>query len=111
MEKGYLPRRASSARLAPVLGVPALIAAVVGPICALLVVASWRAMLRTGNRAIYLVMGAFATLAVKEYAKAITLGTVGQEGPTLELVFSLFDLVAIALFAWPILSRAGGPTR
>jgi len=92
--------------------VPALIAAVVGTLCFLLAAASWRAMLKTGNRAIYYVMAAFAILGLKAYAKSYNLATVGQESPALELVFSLMDLSAVALFAWPILRRgAGGPAR
>ena len=88
------------------LAAPALIAAVVGTVCLLLALASWRAMLRTGNRGIYFVIAAFLVMATKGFAKSFTLSA-GAETPDAELVFSLFDLAAVGLFAWPLLRRLG----
>jgi len=85
---------------------PVVIAAVVGTICLLLALASWRALLRTGNRGIYWVVAAFATLSFKNFVKAFTLSA-GSETDALELIFSLLDLVAVSLFAWPLLRRFG----
>lgn len=82
----------------------AFTAALVGVVSAVIAVASWRALLRTGNRRITLVVVAFALLAAKNLAKALVLAS-GREGETLELLFSLADLAAVVLIALPILSR------
>jgi hypothetical protein len=102
-----LRRTHACGRVAADLGIPAVIAGVVGTVCVILALACWRAMLRTGNRHIYFVMAAFTVLAVKAFAKAFMLASIGQEGPQVELAFSLFDLTAVGLFAWPILRRGG----
>jgi hypothetical protein len=88
------------------LGAPVAIAAIVATLCALLAVASWRALVRTGNRGIYWVVAAFCVMALKNFVKAFTLGTTG-ETPGEELVFSLLDLATVSLFAWPLLRRMG----
>ncbi|GEM_PF-4606921 len=87
---------------------PAVIAGIVGTVCTLLAFASWRALVRTGNRGIYWVMAAFTLLALKSFVKAFTLGTSG-ETETTELLFSLADLGAVGLFAWPLLRNVGVP--
>jgi hypothetical protein len=92
------------------LGIPAVIAAVVATVCAVLAFASWRAVVRTGNRAIQFVVLAFSVMAAKNLAKAVSLGSGTPESPELELVFTLFDVTAVSLFAWPIL-RTGSVTR
>ncbi len=92
----------------PIDSVPAIIAGIVATVCALLAFASWRALVRTGNRGIYYVVAAFSILALKNLVKAFTLGTTGETEAT-ELVFSLLDLTAVALFAWPLLRNVGVP--
>lgn len=87
---------------------PAVIAGIVATVCAILAVASWRALVRTGNRGIYAVVAAFVVLALKNYVKAFTLGT-GSETGAAELAFSLADLLAVSLFAWPLLRSVGVP--
>jgi hypothetical protein len=84
------------------------IAAIVGTVCVLLAIASWRALVRTGNPRIYYVVAAFSVMALKNVAKAFTLGTTG-ETPPVELLFSLADLAAVLLFAWPLLRSVGVP--
>jgi hypothetical protein len=91
--------------------VVAVNAAIVATVAAVVAIASWRAMVRTGNRHIGFVVGAFALLALKGVAKAYVLA--GGEGETteMEFVFSLVDLAVVGLVAWPLLlSRRGGWT-
>ena len=80
----------------------ALSAGVVALLCGAIAVASWRAVVRTGNRRIQLVVAAFAILALKNLAKALLLSSGRPDSPALELAFSLTDLVAVALIAWPL---------
>lgn len=82
----------------------ALTAALVGLVSAVVAVASWRALVRTGNRRIALVVVAFALLAAKNLAKSLLLAS-GRDDEGLELLFSLADLAAVVLIAVPILSR------
>lgn len=82
---------------------PTLLVATVAVLCGIVAVGCWRAVLRTGNRRIQLVALAFAILAAKNLAKAAVVGT-GDEGP-FEPLFSLADLAAVALVAYPILRR------
>lgn len=77
-------------------------AGVVALLCGAIAVASWRAVVRTGNRRIQLVVAAFAILAAKNLVKALRLASGEPDSPSLELVFSLTDLVAVALIAWPL---------
>ncbi len=79
-------------------------AGLVALLCAVIAAASWRALLRTANRRIALVVAAFAILALKNLVKCILLVQRG-ENPAFELVFSLTDLTAVGLIAAPILSR------
>ena len=87
--------------------VSALNAGLVALLCAVISAASWRAMQRTGNRAIGYVVAAFILLSLKNLVKALTLAAVGGETGWHELGFSLTDLVAVALIAWPLLLRRG----
>lgn len=82
----------------------ALTASLVALVCAVVAAASWRALVRTGNRRIGFVVAAFALLAAKNLAKAL-LAAASLEDGAAELLFSLADLVAVALIAAPILSR------
>lgn len=85
------------------LEVAALSAGAVAILCGAIAVASWRAVVRTGNRRIQLVVAAFALLAAKNLAKAIRLASGEPDTPVYELAFSLADLAAVALIAWPLL--------
>jgi hypothetical protein len=84
-------------------------AAIVATIAAVVAIASWRAMVRTGNRHIGFVAGAFALLSLKGIVKAYVLAGGNGEPPELEFAFSLVDLAVVGLVAWPLLlSRRGG---
>ncbi len=76
-------------------------------VCGLIAAATWRAMVRTGNRHIGFVTAAFVLLALKNLAKAVLLSSAGGETSAVEIVFSVTDLVAVALIAWPLLLRRG----
>jgi UDP-N-acetylmuramyl pentapeptide phosphotransferase/UDP-N-acetylglucosamine-1-phosphate transferase len=78
----------------------AAVTAVVSALCAVVAVAAWRAMLRTGNRAIGFVVAAFVVLSLKNLSKALDLAD-GSDG--VELAFSLADLLAVGLIAFPLL--------
>lgn len=80
-------------------------AGVVAVLCGAIAFASWRAVVRTGNPRIQFVVAAFALLAAKNLVKAIVLAEGRDESPLMELIFSLGDLVAVALIAWPLLAR------
>ena len=80
----------------------AAIAGLAALLCGAIAVASWRAVVRTGNRRILLVVAAFAILALKNLVKALRLASGEPDSPTLELLFSLTDLAAVALIAWPL---------
>jgi hypothetical protein len=83
----------------------ALLTGAVAVLCAIVAVAAWRAVVHTGNRAIYGVAGAFALLSAKNLLKCVNLAGGVSEGPSLEVAFSLTDLAAVGLIAWPILAR------
>lgn len=87
--------------------VSAVNAGLVALVCAVIAAASWRVLLRTGNRAIAYVIAAFALLSLKSLAKALTLASIGDETGWHELAFSLTDLVAVLLIAAPLLLRRG----
>ncbi len=74
-------------------------------VCAVVALAAWRGVLRTGNRRIYFVVAAFALLAAKNLLKAVDLASGFDGGPTEELAFSVADLTAVGLIAWPLLWR------
>lgn len=86
-------------------------AGVVAVLCGAIAVASWRAVVRTGNARIQFVVAAFAVLAAKNLAKCIVLARGTDESAGLELTFSLVDLLAVALIAWPLLLPRGGRAR
>lgn len=87
------------------LAAPAVVAGAVAVLCGVIAGASWRAMVRTGNRSIGFVVGAFAILSAKNLLKALELAAGQQETPLGELVFSLVDLVAVGLIAAPLFLR------
>ena len=82
-----------------------LVVAFVAAIAFLLALIAYRAKIRTDNRALLFLVGAFALLAVKGILVAVALPThiIGHEN--LELVSALFDLGVVALIAWPLLRR------
>ena len=82
----------------------ALSVGVVALLCGAIAVASWRAVVRTGNRRIQLVVAAFTILAIKNLVKALRLASGEPEGAALEMAFSLADLAAVGLIAWPLLA-------
>ena len=82
-------------------------AGVVAVLCGAIAIASWRAVVRTGNPRIQFVVAAFALLAAKNLVKCIVLASGRDESSAMELAFSLGDLLAVALIAWPLLARRG----
>jgi hypothetical protein len=89
----------------PGLQAAAISAGAVAVLCGVVAVASWRAVVRTGNPRIRLVVLAFSLLAAKNLVKSVRLASGSPEGAALELAFSLADLLAVALIAWPLLRR------
>ena len=87
--------------------VAALNAGLVAVVCGIIAGAAWRAMVRTGNRAIGYVVAAFILLSLKNLVKALVLASRGAEATVLEVAFSLTDLVAVALIAMPLVFRRG----
>lgn len=85
--------------------VSAFNAGLVALLCAVIAAAAFRVLQRTGNRAIGYVVAAFVLLSLKNLAKSLTLASLGDESGWHELVFSLADLVAVALIAAPLLLR------
>ena len=89
-------------------GPAAVTAGLVTVACLAIAVAAWRATLRTGNRNIQFVVAAFAVLGLKNLAKAAELVSGAPESGLLELGFSLTDLLAVGLIAWPLLHGRDG---
>lgn len=83
-------------------GPAAVATGIVAAACIAIAVAAWRATLRTGNRNIRLVTVAFLILGAKGLLKAFDLLRGVESGPLEELGFSLADLVAVGLIAWPL---------
>jgi hypothetical protein len=84
-------------------GPAAIAAGMVAVVCAAVALGAWRAVVRTGNRNIGFVVAAFALLGAKNLLKAFDLVRAVESGPLEELGFSLTDLVALSLIAWPLL--------
>jgi len=76
---------------------------------AVLAGASWRALLRTGNADIGWFVAAFGVLALKNAAKAYRALADVPESTLVESAFSIADLLAVALIAWPLIARRRGP--
>jgi hypothetical protein len=91
----------------PSLQAAAISAGVVAVLCGVIAIASWRAVLRTGNPRIRLVVAAFSLLAAKNLLKSVRLASGAPESGGLEFAFSLVDLAAVALIAWPLVMRRG----
>jgi hypothetical protein len=87
----------------------ALSVGLVAVLCGAVAIAAWRAVVRTGNPRIRLVVVAFALLAAKNLFKAVRLAGGASESAGLELLFSLIDLGAVGLIAWPLLMRRRTP--
>ncbi len=83
----------------------ALVVGAVAMLCSLVAFGAHRAVVRTGNRRIQFVTYAFLLLAAKNLLKALDLAGGRDGGPYEELAFSLADLAAVGLIAWPLLSR------
>lgn len=72
--------------------------------CAGLAAASWRALVRTGNGMIlWLVLG-FALLGLKNAVKSYRAFVDLPDSFGIEIAFSLVDLVAVVLMAWPFIA-------
>lgn len=87
------------------LQVAAVSAGTVAILCGAIAFAAWRAVVRTGNPRIRFVVAAFTVLAAKNLLKSVRLAAGSPETAGLELAFSLADLAAVALIAWPLLMR------
>jgi hypothetical protein len=70
--------------------------------------ASYRAMLRTGNRAVGFVALAFLLLGAKSAVKASYLLRDVAVPTGTEILFTLADVAMVALIAWPLLARRRG---
>ena len=95
-------------RVDPGLAAAATSAGTVAILAGAIAIASWRAVVRTGNRRIQFVTVAFAILAGKNLAKALHLAGGSPESSLLELVFSLCDVAAVGLIATTLLVPRGG---
>jgi hypothetical protein len=82
-------------------------ALLVAALAALVAAGAWRALLRTGNATIGYVVAGFLVLAGKNLLKAFLWGSVGEEAK--EVAFSLLDLAAVLLIAYPLVLRRRGP--
>lgn len=63
---------------------------------------AWRGLVRTGNKTMGFVLGAFVLIAVKNLAKATFLIGGFENTQTREMIFSFMDLGAVILIAWPM---------
>lgn len=83
-------------------------AGTVAVLCGVIAFASWRAVVRTGNKRIQFVVLAFLLLSAKNVFKAVHFASGAPEDAALELVFSLVDLATVVLIAWPLVGGLGG---
>ena len=79
-----------------------VVAALVGMVSLVVAGGAWRGLIRTGNKSMGYVVGAFALIAVKNLAKAAFAVGGLPDTQAREMVFSLMDLGAVALIAWPL---------
>ena len=91
------------------LGAAGATAVLAGGVSATIAFGAWRALLRTGNKSIGFVVAGFALLATKLLLKGFALAAGAGETPERELLFSVVDLAAFGLIAWPIVSSGGQP--
>jgi hypothetical protein len=105
------PRYFANLALADPVNAAGVVTFAVAGIALIVAAASWRALLRTGNRSILYVAAGFAVFALKSTVKGV--GLVAGAGDTypLELAFSLLDLLAVALIAWPLWAGRQGGAR
>jgi hypothetical protein len=90
------------------LGVVALAAGGTALACGAVALGSWRALLRTGNPTVGFFVAGFALFAVKNALKAGLAFADAPEAALVESLFSLSDLAAVVLIAWPLV-RGGSP--
>lgn len=86
------------------LGVVGLTAGIAALTCAGLSVASWRALVRTGNGMILWFTLGFGVMGVKNAMKSYRAFLDIPDSFFVEIVFSLADLVAVGLIAWPVIA-------
>lgn len=84
------------------IGVVGIAAALAALTCGALSAASWRALVRTGNRSLGFFVAAFALLAAKNLVKSYVSLAELPHGPMLEGAFSIADLLTVVLVAWPL---------
>lgn len=72
--------------------------------CAALSAASWRALVRTGNGVLLWFTIGFALMGVKSATKSYRAFMDIPDSFVVEVVFSLADLVAVVLLAWPVVA-------
>lgn len=95
--------------MGPTMGPSAWASAVsagVAVVCTLIALASLRATRHTGNGSILFVGAAFGLLALKGAVKAWVLSQ-GTDSFAWEIGFSLVDLAAVSLIAWPLVRTWG----
>lgn len=85
-------------------GVVSLAAGGAALTCAALSVASWRALLRTGNGMIAWLVVGFAILGVKNAVKSYRAFVDIPDSLLVESLFSLADLAAVILVAYPVVA-------
>lgn len=83
----------------------AITAGLVALTCIAVSIASRRALVRTGNGAIAYFVWAFALLGIKNAVKSYRAWSGLTDTYAIESAFSIVDLVAVALIAWPIITR------
>ena len=81
------------------------ILAIVGIIAAALSIISYVAYLRTQNRAVLFLVGAFVVFTIKNLFAAASLSANIVAHEHLEVIEGLFDLVVVALLIAPFFSR------
>lgn len=86
-------------------GTVALAAGAAALTSALVAAASWRALVRTGNQTLGWFVLAFLLLAAKSAVKSGRAFADMPDSLLAESLFSLADLAAVALVAWPIVLR------
>lgn len=89
-------------------GVIAVAAGVTALTCGALSAASWRAMINSGNASLSWFTAGFAVLGVKNAAKSIMGFAAAPGSEAIEGIFSLADLLAVALIAWPLVAARRG---
>lgn len=79
-----------------------VVAGLVGVVSLGIAGGAWRGLVRTGNRTMGFVLAAFVLIAVKNLAKATFLVGGFEDTQAREMIFSLMDLGAVVIIAWPM---------